>query len=104
MSDRITVEVDEALRDLIPGFVAHKREEAGQARDAAARGDYETVAKIAHRIKGEGAGYGFKLMTDLGSALEAAAKGGDGGTATALAHRLLAYLEGAEIVFRPSED
>jgi histidine phosphotransfer protein HptB len=102
MPDRVRVEVDEDLSDLIPGFLTHKREDVVTIFGALARRDYAAIGSIAHKLKGEGGSYGFASMTTMGKSLEQAAANGDGGAVTVLAEELLSYMDNLEIVFEPS--
>ena len=104
MPDRVIVEVDEDLSDLIPDFLAHKRADIDSVFEAVARRDYAAIGRIAHRIKGEGGSYGFDSMTELGSSLEHAAAIRDNGAVTTLARQLLRYLDQVEVVFQPSKE
>ncbi|HEY9159080.1 Hpt domain-containing protein [Candidatus Binatus sp.] len=104
MPDRVIVEVDESLSDLIPGFLTHKRADIITIFDANARRDYAEIGRIAHRIKGEGGSYGFETMTEMGRSLEQAAALHDDGAVVTLARQLLNYMDRLEIVFQPSED
>jgi HPt (histidine-containing phosphotransfer) domain-containing protein len=104
MPDRVIVEVDEDLSDLIPGFLAHKRTDIDSIFEAVAQRDYPAISRIAHRIKGEGGSYGFDSMTEMGRALEHAAAIRDNGAVTTLARELLRYLDQVEIVFQPSKE
>jgi len=104
MSDRVVVEVDEGLSDLIPGFLTHKRADIVAIVAAIARGDYAEIAAIAHRIKGEGGSYGFDTMTELARSLEVAAARSENIAATTLTRQLLSYIDHVEIVFQPTSD
>jgi HPt (histidine-containing phosphotransfer) domain-containing protein len=104
MPDRVIVEVDQDLSDLIPGFLAHKREDIATIFEAVARRDYGEIGQVAHRIKGEGGSYGFDSMTELGRSIEQAAAMRDDGAVTTLARQLLNYMDRLEIVFQPSGD
>lgn len=104
MTDRLIVEVDEGLSDLIPGFLAHRRGDVVTIFDMVERRDYAEIGRIAHRIKGEGASYGFETMTEIGRSLEQAAAMRDDGAVVTLAHQLVNYMDRLEIVFQPSED
>lgn len=104
MPDRVIVEVDEGLSDLIPGFLTHKRADVATILEAITRDDYAEIARIAHRIKGEGGSYGFDTMTELARSLEVAASTRDDSAATTLARQLLNYIDHVEIVFQPSDD
>jgi len=104
MPDRVIVEVDEDLSDLIPGFLTHKRADVVTIVDAIARRDYAEIGRIAHRIKGEGTSYGFETMTEMGRSLEQAAAIHDDGAVATLARQLLNYMDRLEIVYQPSQD
>ncbi|MGD0119978.1 MAG: Hpt domain-containing protein [Candidatus Binatus sp.] len=104
MPDRVIVEVDEDLSDLIPGFLTNKRADIDTIFEAVTRRDYAEIARIAHRIKGEGGSYGFDAMTETGRSLEHAAALRDDSAVTTLARQLLSYLDRVEIVFQPSRD
>jgi len=104
MQDRVIVEVDEGLSDLIPSFLTHKRADIAVIVAAIVRRDYAEISSIAHRIKGEGGSYGFDTMTELGRSLEVAASRRDESAATTLARQLLSYIDHVEIVFQPTSD
>ena len=104
MGERITVEVDEDLSDLVPGFLARKRGELEAMRDSAGHHDYPAVGRTAHRIKGEGSAYGFDRMSEVGRELEAAAAARNDEEIIALSLRLLEYIDNVEIVFRAGDE
>jgi HPt (histidine-containing phosphotransfer) domain-containing protein len=104
MADRVIVEVDGDLSDLIPGFLTRKRADMATILEAIARRDYAEVSRIAHRIAGEGGSYGFPLITETGRLLEQAATARDDSKLTMLARQLLGYMDRLEIVFLPSSD
>lgn len=66
---------------------------------AADKGDYEVLANIGHRIKGEGGSYGFDMISDLGDAIERSARTRNNASAREYAQELLGYLDSLEIVF-----
>jgi HPt (histidine-containing phosphotransfer) domain-containing protein len=104
MQDRVIVEVDEDLSDLIPGFMTHKRADIAAIFNAVARRDYGEIAGLAHRIKGEGGSYGFEAMTTIARSIELACAARDDGEVVTLARQLLSYLDRLEIVFQPSKE
>jgi HPt (histidine-containing phosphotransfer) domain-containing protein len=104
MPDRVIVEVDEDLSDLIPGFLTHKRADIDTIFEAVTRRDYAAISSIAHKIKGEGGSYGFDSMSEMARSLEHAAAIRDDGAVTALAQQLLSYLDHVEVVFQPSSE
>ncbi|HUO05958.1 MAG TPA: Hpt domain-containing protein [Candidatus Binataceae bacterium] len=94
--------MEQELRGLIPGFMAHKRDDLMMVLSAVPERDFASIKRIAHRMKGEGVSYGFNTIADIGRELEAAAASRDDGAAAALARHLLAYLDRVEVVFNES--
>lgn len=97
------IRVDSDLSDLVPGFLERKRQDLRTILDATAKGDYEVITHLAHRIKGEGGSYGFARMTDLGRAMEDAARRRDTGTVERLSLDLLGWLDRIEVVYEATE-
>ena len=54
----------------VPGFLRNRRKDVATMHDALARGDFETVERLGHIMKGSGASFGFQAITDIGAALE----------------------------------
>ena len=96
---RVVVRIDPDLSDLIPGFLAHKRDDAAKIRVAADQSDYETMGKIGHKLKGEGGSYGLDAVSEIGSAIEQAAKSHDLAAVRRCAEELSTYLDSVEIVY-----
>jgi len=96
---KLVVRIDPDLRDLVPIFIAHKREDAQAIVAAIARADYEALSQLGHRIRGEGGSYGFEELTAIGAALEIAAKARDLAAVRKSALELTAYLDSVEIVY-----
>ncbi len=73
-SEAYIAKVDEGLRDLIPGYLANRHKELSALEAAAGAQKFDEVRKLAHKMKGVGASYGFDRITQLGRELEEAAK------------------------------
>jgi len=101
---RIVVQIDQDLSDLIPGFLSRKSEDARTVLAAAEHRDAQAIARLGHKLKGEGGSYGLDAVTDLGRALEQAGKEEDFEEAARLARELANFLERLEIVYRPAEE
>lgn len=104
MPDRVTVNIDEDLRDLIPGFFERKHGDCNAILKALPIRDYDSIRKIAHRIKGEGGSYGFDTMTEIGRSIEQAIGARDDHAVGALVTELIAYLDRVDVVFQPASD
>ncbi len=94
----IVVTVDPDIGDLIPGFLARKRADAGNLIAALERGDHEAVRRVGHKLKGEGASFGFVPVTEFGAALERSAAARDLSGARQAALALKDYLERVRVV------
>ena len=80
------------LADMRPEFLLEKERELRTATLAIDGGDLETVRLLAHRLKGEGANFGFKEVSDLGATLATAAEARDMRTARATLQKLQACI------------
>lgn len=97
--EKIIVHVDAELEDLIPGFLENRRKDIETLQKAMAKGDYETIQKLGHTMKGAGGGYGFDAITDIGRSLEQAAKEKNAEEIRKQVGELLHYLEHVEVVY-----
>jgi len=97
--EKIKVHADPDLRDIIPLFLANKREEINHIREALLREDFETILFIAHQIKGSGGGYGFDAITELGKSIEEAASGRNEALILNCLDELASYLDRVEVVY-----
>ncbi len=97
---RIIVEADPDLEDLVPEFLARKRGEVVTIAAALERRDYAALGAFAHRIKGEGGGFGFAAISEIGAALELAARERDAAAAHRQVEALADYLRRVQVVSR----
>lgn len=97
--EKVIVEVDEDLEDLIPGFLKNRNADIGKLQEAAGSGDLETLRSIGHSLKGVGGGYGFKKMSELGAQIETAAKSDQLEEAKSCIQALEDYLHNVDIKF-----
>ncbi len=97
---KITVVVEEDLQELIPGYLENRRKDIATIREALAVKDYEAIRSLGHKMKGSGGGYGFDAITDIGRALEDAAKGDHAEEIEKQTEILASYLERVEVVYR----
>lgn len=94
----IRVAIDPDLLELIPGFLENRWSDLANLREAASRGDWALAHRLAHGMKGAGGGYGFERVTEIGAALEQAARDEDlRGIASGL-RDLQEFLERVEVV------
>ena len=97
---RVTVSVDPGLEELVPGFLENRRKDAATLAQAAQARDLKTVRLLGHRMKGDGGGYGFQEISDIGEALEQAARREDWKVIGEKTDALSAFLAQVDVVYR----
>jgi HPt (histidine-containing phosphotransfer) domain-containing protein len=85
---------------LVPGFLDNRRKDAAALARAAETGDGKTVRLLGHRMKGDGGGYGFQEISDIGEALEQAARREDWKVVNEKINALTAFLAHVDVVYR----
>ncbi|HJU06431.1 MAG TPA: CHASE domain-containing protein [Nitrospiraceae bacterium] len=96
---KIIVRVEAEFQQFIPQFLKSRGQDIVLITTALARDDFESIRILGHGIKGIGGCYGFEGISEIGHALEQAAKAMDGETIRAQAAAMTAYLERVELVF-----
>ena len=99
LPEKNIVKVDQDLEDLIPGFLKNRFKDIDDIHKALEVRDYEKIRIIGHSMKGAGGGYGFDYVTELGKAIEAAAKENQADSITKNVKLLSQYIESVEVVF-----
>jgi CheY-like chemotaxis protein len=97
--DSMVVHVDAELKALIPQFLGNQQKALAAMQAALQQRDYETIRTLGHRMKGAAGGYGFDAVTDIGSAIEQAAKAVNHSEITTRLASLAHYLEHVEVVY-----
>lgn len=97
----IIVRIDPDLKEIIPSFIENRRNDIYTINDAIKKNDYETIRIIGHSMKGAGGGYGFDAISDIGAAIETAAKKKNQKGITEQLNILSSYLKRVKIVFSP---
>jgi len=95
----VVVHVDAELEALIPRFLANQQTALSTMQEAWRQQDGETLRKLGHSMKGAAGGYGFDAVTDMGGAIEQAAKAGNYPEVAAWLASLAHYLERVEVVY-----
>ena len=96
--DAILVHANPKIADLIPEFLQNRRRDVNAMLDALERGDFATVESLGHGMKGAGGSWGFQAITDIGAALEQAAKSADSDASHKWVGELSQYLDRVEVV------
>jgi len=66
--------IPEELMDIIPAYLERRKEDMSQLNDLMSKNDFAGIMKIAHKLKGNGASFGFDHITELGDKMNQAAK------------------------------
>lgn len=67
----------ETLKALVPGFLANRQRDVDTIRKALVTCDFEEIADIGHKLRGNGATFGFPELSELGERLELGARARD---------------------------
>ncbi len=97
--EKIVVHVDTDLEDLIPGFLKNRRNDLEALAKALEQGDFESIRKLAHTMKGVGGGYGFDAITDISREIQQAAEDQNAEGIRKGIKELSSYLDRVEVVF-----
>lgn len=95
---KIPVHVDPDLADLIQGFLDKRRKDTVALLTALDGGEFETVRILGHSMKGAGGGYGFDAISEIGAALEQAAKSNNSEEIRKQVSDLCNYLDRVEVI------
>ncbi len=77
----------------LPAFLRNRRQDVLTSLEALDAGDFETIERLAHSMKGAGTSFGFPIITDIGSALEQEARAADIAGARRRLAELSTYLD-----------
>jgi signal transduction histidine kinase/HPt (histidine-containing phosphotransfer) domain-containing protein len=69
--------IDSEIAELLPEYLERRYEDVATLNRALREHDFEVVQTLGHRMKGSGASYGLPRVSEIGAALEIAAKGAD---------------------------
>ncbi len=100
--ESIVVHVDADLGELIDEYLEHRQADARALPVELAAGDYPSIWRRGHNMKGVGSPYGFDYITELGAELEAAAGSRDEAAVRRCGGALADYLARVEV--RPAPE
>ena len=84
----------------MPGFLENRRKDAATLARAVQTQDVKTVRLLGHRMKGDGGGYGFQEISQIGEALEQAAIREDFTVIAEKTEALRTFLGQVDVVYR----
>ncbi len=72
--EKIKVKVPAYAAKLIPNFLENRQKDIEEINKSLEKGDFETIERLGHSMKGSGSIYGFDGITELGKVIESSAK------------------------------
>ena len=97
--EKIKVKVDPEFEDLIPVFMANRRRDITLMMEALKDKNFELIQRLGHGMKGAGSGYGMDQVTEIGKALEEAAKERNSSSIENWIEELSFYIEHIEVIY-----
>ena len=94
--DLIRLRLKSKTPNRIPAYLLNCQQNVIVMSDALDRVDFETVTSLGHQMMGSGGMFGFQAITDIGSAIELAAKSADTEASRKWVGALSIYLDGVE--------
>ena len=90
---------DPELKDIIPEYLANRKQDVTTIAQALAAGDLDTIRVLGHRMKGSGGGYGFDAITAIGDILEQAAQSANTAAIRQQLQCLADFVERVKVVY-----
>mgnify|MGYP005716502431 CR=1 FL=1 len=99
MAEKVVIEIDEDLEDLVPDFIENRHNDVVTIGNCIETADFAELKRLGHILKGAGSGYGFDEISAIGTEMENAADGEELMMLQQLRDRLDNYLNGIDIVY-----
>ena len=80
MTEKLIVQVDRELEDLMPLFMETRQRDLDGLAKGLLSNDFAALRAIGHGMKGSGGAFGFQFVTDIGDIIEASALKNDAAT------------------------
>ena len=93
----VFVKMPEGLEELVPEYLASRKEEVPLLLKLLAASDFKRIRVLAHNMKGNGGAFGFPKLTEIGYAMECAAKEADAAALGQHVGSLAEYLERVQL-------
>jgi HPt (histidine-containing phosphotransfer) domain-containing protein len=95
----ITVEVDQDLEEIVPGFLENRQQELVKINQAIESSDFDTLQVIGHKLAGNAGGYGFATLGEFGAQMENSARKRELGTIKQMRDEIKKYLSEVEVKY-----
>jgi len=96
--EKIIVKVPGYAAGLVPNFLENRQKDIKQIDESLEKGDFETIERLGHSMKGSGSIYGFDGISELGKIIEESAKNKDSEEIKKKLAEIKEYLDRVEIV------
>jgi HPt (histidine-containing phosphotransfer) domain-containing protein len=93
------VRIDRDFEDIVPIFLANRQKDLHTLRQALTDADFATIQMLGHRMKGDGGGYGFPQISEIGAAMEQAAERHDAPASEQRIAELEKFLAQVQVVY-----
>ncbi len=93
------VQIDSALRDLIPKFMSNMERDTKVMFDAVYSQDTKVLIQTSHRLRGDAPGYGFIKFGETCGKIEDLARQGQIEACEVLVEELTIYIKNLEVQF-----
>lgn len=94
------VVIRSSLRSIAEAFLERLRTSRAALQNAAEHRDFPLIQLFGHNLKGNGSGFGFTALGELGDRIELAALSGDPAVVTAVLEGLWRYLDSVVVDYR----
>ena len=99
---RYASKVDEGLREIMPGYLASRRQEVAEMQALIEDGNFEKIHFLAHKLRGHGGSYGLDVLSRIGRDLEKSSLSCRSARTQSLVETYRKYLSRLVISYTPS--
>lgn len=92
--------VNPDLAELIPWFLDNRKKDIEAIEKMVASGDFKSLERVGHTLKGTCPGYGFEVLGKIGARIETAAKAGSGDEVLKLNAEMKQYVDEVKVVYK----
>ena len=96
---RLIVQIGRDFEDIAPIFLANRHKDVQTLHQALSDADFGTIQMLGHRMKGDGGGYGFDRISEIGAAMEQEAEQQDHPACKEQLAQLEDFLARVEVVY-----
>jgi len=97
--ERIQVEIDQELEPVVPEYLEKRLRDCTEIEGLLASGGMDQIQFMGHRMKGSGGSFGFDEISEIGEALETAARAADAEGVRSAVGRLERYLARVSVAY-----